>query len=500
MKRLFTSVSMSALIWCGDFATAQMTISLDKTNYDLTEEIVVSWADGPGNPADWIGIYPRGLTPGVGSSGYLYVNGTQVSTVGIVDGSVTFTPSFLPGPGSWTAWYLLNDGYTPATEGVDFDIDINNDDLLGSFSLDKTSYGSSEDIVVTWTEGPENATDWIGIYPRGVTPSPGSSGWLYVNGTQSATAGLADGTVTFTPFSLPGPGEWTAWYLLNDLYTPATDGVDFTIISDVASIVSFESSSQFIGNDPITLSWSVADSNGNIPIQSLTIEDGINPPIDVKELTSLDVNPSINTDYTLTLNDGADTRFLTVYKDTGSNAAFSLDWTTYTPEEDIVATWSDAAGGPTDWIGIYKLGDTPGSISSTSWNYLDGTQVGGGSFPSGSMTFPPLQEGDYFAVLLLNDGYTIAQGPIRFKVSLDGRVRLKITEISYDQVTELITITWTSRPNKTYAVFFSDDGQLNFNADVDDSVVSAGDTTTLTFPNPEPDALKLFFRVVENGL
>ena len=500
MKRLLICVSGFALLWCADHATAQITISLDKTNYDSTEDIVVSWTDGPGNPADWIGIYPRGLTPGLGSSGYLYVNGTQVSTVGVVDGSVTFTPSFLPGPGSWTAWYLLNDGYTPATEGVDFDVDIDIDGLVGSFSLDKTSYGSSEDIVVSWTDGPENATDWIGIYPRGVTPSPGSSAWLYVNGTQSATAGVVDGSVTFTPFSLPGPGDWTAWYLLNDVYTPASEGVDFTIINDFASIVSFSSSSQFIGNEPITLSWSVNDSNGDIPIQSLTIEDGINPPIDVKALTSLDVNPSTNTDYTLSLNDGTDTRFLTVYKDTGSNADFSLDWTTYTPEEDIVATWTDAAGGPTDWIGIYNLGDTPGSISSTSWNYLDGTQVGGGSFPSGSMTFPPLPEGDYFAVLLLNDGYTIAQGPIRFKVSLGGRIRLKITEISYDQATEQITITWTSRPNKTYAVFFSDDEQLNFNSDVDDSVVSAGDTTTLTFSNPEPGALELFFRVVENGL
>ena len=100
----------------------------------------------------------------------------------------------------------------------------------------------------------------------------------------------------------------------------------------------------------------------------------------------------------------------------------------------------------------------------------------------------------------VSNGYTIAQGPIRFKVSLDGRIRLKITEISYDQATEQITITWTSRPNKTYAVFFSDDEQLNFNSDVDDSVVSAGDTTTLTFSDPVPGAQKLFFRVLENGL
>ena len=416
MKRLLGCVSMSALLLCADFATAQVTISLDKTSYESNEDIVASWTDGPGNSADWIGIYPRGITPSSGSSGWLYVNGTQSATAGVADGSVTFTPSFLPGPGSWTAWYLLDDGYTPATEGVDFDIGVNIDALIGSFSLDKTNYESSEDIVVSWTDGPENATDWIGIYPRGVTPSPGSSAWLYVNGTQNATTGAVDGSVAFTPADLPGLGDWTAWYLLNDVYTPATEGVDFSIVNVIASIVSFSSSSQFIGNDPINLRWSLDDADGNIPIQSLTIEDGINPPIDVKGMTSIDINPAGNAEYTLNLNDSDDTRQIKVFKDAGNIAAFSLDKTTFTTEENVVVSWADAAGDPNDWIGIYKLGDTPGAVSATSWNYLDGTQVGGGSFPSGSMSFSPFPDGDYFAVLLLNDDYSVAQGPIRFTV------------------------------------------------------------------------------------
>ena len=418
VKRLLACASMSALIWCADFATAQMTISLDKNSYESSEDIVASWTDGPGNPADWIGIYPRGITPSSGSSGWLYLNGTQVSTVGAVDGSVTFTPSLLPGPGSWTAWYLLDDGYTPATEGVDFDIHNNGDGLLGSFSLDKTSYESTDDIVASWTDGPGNPTDWIGIYPRGMTPRSGSSGWLYLNGTQSATTGAVDGSVTFTPADLPGLGDWTAWYLLNDVYTPATEGVDFSIVNVIASIVSFKSSSQFIGDEPINLRWSLDDAGGNIPIQSLTIEDGINPPIDVKGLTSIDVKPTVNTEYTLNLNDSDDTRQIKVLKDTVSTAEFSLDKTTFTTEENVVVNWNDAVGGPNDWIGIYKLGDTPGAVSATSWNYLNGTQTEGGTFPNGTMSFAPFPDGDYFAALLLNDGHSVAQGPIRFTVGI----------------------------------------------------------------------------------
>ena len=187
-----------------------------------------SWANGPGNATDWIGIYPRGVTPGPGSSAYLYVSGTDTATVGAVDGSVTFTPAGLPGIGDWTAWYLLEDGYTPATDGVDFEIGIAG--ALSSFSLDKAIYSDTEDISVSWENGPANATDWIGIYPRGITPISGSSGWLYVNGTQTSSVGAAGGTVTFTPAGLPGVGEWTAWYLLEDGYTPGTEGVDFSII------------------------------------------------------------------------------------------------------------------------------------------------------------------------------------------------------------------------------------------------------------------------------
>ncbi|HIL55080.1 MAG TPA: hypothetical protein EYG40_08585, partial [Verrucomicrobia bacterium] len=209
-----------------------LAVSLDKTSYSNEEDIVVSWTNGPGNATDWIGIYHRGITPGPGSSAYLYVSGTDTATVGAVDGSVTFNPAEINLGGSsigdWTAWYLLEDGYTPATDGVDFEIAIGG--ALSSFSLDKTIYSDTEDIAISWENGPANANDWIGIYPRGQTPSSGSSGWFYVNGTQSSTVGAADGTVTFTPAGLPGVGEWTAWYLLEDAYTPGTEGVDFSII------------------------------------------------------------------------------------------------------------------------------------------------------------------------------------------------------------------------------------------------------------------------------
>ena len=48
-------------------------------------------------------------------------------------------------------------------------------------------------------------------------------------------------------------------------------------------------------------------------------------------------------------------------------------------------------------------------------------------------------------------------------------------------------------------MLYSNGEILNFGWDVDDSVASAGDTTSLTFSNPAPDAPRLFLRVSESG-
>ena len=60
----------------------------------------------------------------------------------------------------------------------------------------------------------------------------------------------------------------------------------------------------------------------------------------------------------------------------------------------------------------------------------------------------------------------------------------------------------TSRVDDNVASFFTarvDERTVAlFTVSVDDSVVATGDTTSLTFSNPVPDAQRLFFRVSEN--
>ena len=63
-----------------------------------------------------------------------------------------------------------------------------------------------------------------------------------------------------------------------------------------------------------------------------------------------------------------------------------------------------------NWIGVYKPGDTPGSQSSTAWQYTPGT--------SGSATFTAnYGPGTYNVYYFNNDGYSILAGPVTLTLS-----------------------------------------------------------------------------------
>ena len=75
---------------------------------------------------------------------------------------------------------------------------------------------------------------------------------------------------------------------------------------------------------------------------------------------------------------------------------------------------------------------------------------------------------------------------------------LCIRDSNYDVQNDDISLTWLSRENKTYSLFFTQD-LLSFDADIYDSIpAGAGETTTFTFPNPIPNTRKIFFKVYEN--
>ncbi len=60
----------------------------------------------------------------------------------------------------------------------------------------KSTYKPGEDVVISFSGGPGNEKDWVGIYKEGQTPGDdGSTQWKYVDGKTS-------GELVFDPLPL----------------------------------------------------------------------------------------------------------------------------------------------------------------------------------------------------------------------------------------------------------------------------------------------------------
>ncbi|MGZ6095342.1 MAG: phospholipase C, partial [Polyangiales bacterium] len=83
-------------------------ISLSKPYYAPGESIVVSFSGGPGNPKDWIALYPKGTLPHTGAPYWVYVGGGHTAGAGLASGTVTLDMTSA-GSATWplpkgTAW------------------------------------------------------------------------------------------------------------------------------------------------------------------------------------------------------------------------------------------------------------------------------------------------------------------------------------------------------------------------------------------------------------
>ncbi|MHC4740586.1 MAG: alkaline phosphatase family protein [Planctomycetota bacterium] len=228
LELIFVALTFASL---GQFASGA-TLTLDKSEYSVGEAIVATFADGPGNKKDWIGLYSQGTSPGSGASqAWLYVDGKCTGRRAKTSGSVTFDSAescFQTWPlpaGNYKAYFCENDGYNILAGPVSFTVTSTGGP---TFTLDKTTFYEGETITATFTGAPGNPTDWMGIYttPNGGAPTNCSSNgpsmsWNY-------TDGQVDGSVAiYTPMALAG--NYVAHLLANDAYCDIADPVNFTI-------------------------------------------------------------------------------------------------------------------------------------------------------------------------------------------------------------------------------------------------------------------------------
>ncbi|HIG29087.1 MAG TPA: hypothetical protein EYQ50_15375 [Verrucomicrobiales bacterium] len=346
--------------------------------------------------------------------------------------------------------------------------------LAQEVSLEKTVFDAGEDIVVTFSNGPSNTKDWVGLYGEGTANSP-SIVWLYVDGTQSGADGLSAGTLTFVG-GLPEGGNYDVRFFENDGYTLLAN-IAFSV-GEPGPSVSTDKSIYDLG-EPIVVNFNNGPANlldwvaifpegvssdewatnpylyvdgtqdGEIALASgaVTFADGL-----TKE-GNYDVRFLENDDYTLL----AVTTLRVV--DLSSSTVFT-DKNTYVPGDPILVTFNQGPANPKDWVGLYAAG-SPNS-PSIIWQYVDGTQSGNEGLASGTLNFEAglPENGNYEARFFENDGYTVL-ATVAFSIDADSIILPDpIYFENFDSVAEF------SLPEGWSVVDYS--VELNFEAAPDD--------------------------------
>jgi hypothetical protein len=108
----------------------------------------------------------------------------------------------------------------------------------------------------------------------------------------------------------------------------------------------------------------------------------------------------------------------------------------YNVGDSVNVNFTNAPAFASDWLGVYKVGNTPGGPSSTMWSYVSGT--------SGTHDFTGLPKGYYFVNYFLKDAYTEASPRAFFSVG--DTITTLTTNKSIYNLGEYITSTWSDGP------------------------------------------------------
>ena len=195
---------------------------LNQAEYEINEDIVVSWENGPGNDTDWIGIYPPGVIPdgNPASTIWNYANGTQGG--GSASGQITFSLPNLPA-GEWNAFFMENDGYNVLGGPITFTVKGSD---LESFYADSISFEPDGEVTLRWRiSGAQGVTSLT--VSDGVTSTD-------VLGQNSLTLSAPAGLTTYT-LAIDGvaSAELVAFPAASDGASVTTERTEFLVGEDV---------------------------------------------------------------------------------------------------------------------------------------------------------------------------------------------------------------------------------------------------------------------------
>ncbi|PSK95216.1 fibronectin type III domain-containing protein [Taibaiella chishuiensis] len=181
----------------------------------------------------------------------------------------------------------------------------------------------------------------------------------------------------------------------------------------------------------------------------------------------------------------------------------------YNVGQTVPIQYSNCPVKTNDWIGVYKIGMTPGGPASVKWTYITAT--------NGTYNVTGLQKGYYFATYMLRDQYFEA-GPRTFFSVGDTITTLTTNKTTYN-LGEYISATWVDGPGnpKDWLGIYADtanydnfvsytyiDGHPSGGRNIPDSSMpqQVGNYFIVMFTNDSYDEVsnRVYFQMVNNPL
>ena len=267
-----------------------------------------------------------------------------------------------------------------------------------SVTLSPDPAGVGATLTATVSNGPANATDWLGLFPD-TADDHSFVAWCYLNGSKTAPAtGVSSASVTC--LSPAAPGRYQVRLFANNGITRLATSNTITVatlpaltINDVSTTEGQTGTKTFVFTVSLspasTLAVTVqyATSNGTATAGSdytaasgtLTFAAGVtSQTISIPVIGDTVFEP--NETFAVTLSQAtnatiADTEGLgTIVNDDASpGAAVALTPDPVTAGSTLTATVSSAPGNPTDWVGLYA--ETAPDNTYVDWCYLNGTKT-----------------------------------------------------------------------------------------------------------------------------
>lgn len=199
-------------------------LSMDAIDYFIGDPLTFTLSQASGDNEDFVAIFNQGENP-TEDSAYSFISlGTLTDGSVIMDGG-----SLIPG----------SENFLPQEAGNYFAVVI--DGSTGSEISNRVSFTESpkptatmstvqleigESLIVTYSYGPGNTTDWIGAYMVGQAPGNGSysTTWEYVDSDN-----LTDGTITLSGISTEG--DYFLAFFENDGYNELSDRFYFEVVN-----------------------------------------------------------------------------------------------------------------------------------------------------------------------------------------------------------------------------------------------------------------------------